>query len=200
MQSASYRDMTDEILMGCIAQGNTAAFDELYNRYSMRLLHYFYRMLNKDKEKAQDFLQDLFLKVVEKPDLFDTRQRFSTWIYSIANNMCKNEYRRLQVRINGQAQLGDYMPTEDDYELPYIEQQIDKNLLRKALNESVEQLDDTKRSVFLLRYQENFSIKEIADIMQCSEGTVKSRLFYTVKQLAKQLQYFSICLSSICFV
>ncbi len=77
---------------------DTAAFDELYERYSTRLLHYFYRMLGKETEKAQDFLQDLLLKIVEKPHLFDTRQRFSTWVYTIASNMCKNEYRRLQVR------------------------------------------------------------------------------------------------------
>lgn len=190
MHSASYRNSTDETLMDCIAQGNTAAFDELYERYSVRLLHYFYRMLNKDTEKAQDFLQDLFLKIIEKPVSFDVQKRFSTWLYTIAANMCKNEYRRLQVRQNGQTYLTDYVLTDNDHELPHIEQQIDHALLQQVLNESVEQLEDTKRNVFLLRYQENFSIKEIADIVQCSEGTVKSRLFYTIKQLAKKLQYF----------
>lgn len=190
MQSASYRNSSDETLMSGIAQGDTAAFDELYERYSTRLLHYFYRMLGKDTEKAQDFLQDLLLKIVEKPHLFDTRQRFSTWVYTIASNMCKNEYRRLQVRQNGQAIAHDCQASENDYELPPIEQRIDDALLRRVLHESVEQLDEAKRSVFLLRYQENFSIKEIAAIVQCSEGTVKSRLFYTIKLLAKQLQHF----------
>ncbi len=188
MQSTSYQNATDETLMGCMAQGNTMAFDELYHRYSTRLLHYFYRMLHKDTEKAQDFLQDLFLKIIEKPALFDTQKRFSTWIYSVANNMCKNEYRRLQVRQNGQVQIA--ATDEDDYELPLIDQQIDDLLLKKVLNEAVEQLEDSKRNVFLLRYQENFSIKEIAEITQCPEGTVKSRLFYSIKQLTQQLQNF----------
>lgn len=190
MSSTSYQHATDEILMTCMAQGNTVAFDELYKRYSTRLLHFFYRMLNKDSEKSQDFLQDLFLKIVEKPEMFDTTKRFSTWIYSVAGNMCKNEYRRLQIRQNGQQQLDEFIRDDADFELPIIEKQMDQTVLKQCLNQAIEQLDEAKKSVFILRYQENFSIKEIAEIVQCSEGTVKSRLFYTVRNLAQQLKNF----------
>jgi len=78
--------------------GEEAAFDELYNRYSKRLLVYFYRMLGRNEEKAQDFLQDFFLKLIEKPHLFSSKNRFSSWVFTVASNMCKNEYRRLKVR------------------------------------------------------------------------------------------------------
>ncbi|MDP7122228.1 MAG: sigma-70 family RNA polymerase sigma factor, partial [Candidatus Marinimicrobia bacterium] len=76
----------------------TSAFDELYARYSSRLFHYFYRMLGGNPEKARDFLQDIFFKIVENPDRFHTGNRFSSWVFTIAHNMCKNEYRRLDVR------------------------------------------------------------------------------------------------------
>ncbi|MGB1206116.1 MAG: RNA polymerase sigma factor [Chitinophagales bacterium] len=186
-----YQNKSDEQLMEGIKLGKMQAFDELYLRYSKRLLHFFFRMLYKDAEKAQDFLQDIFLKVVEKPHLFDTKKRFSTWIFAVANNMCKNEYRRLKVRRNGSIYVGDFNVTENDIILPKIEQQIDSQHFKKLVVGELANMSEAKRSVFLLRYQEQFSIKEISDILNCSEGTVKSRLFYTTKTLAKKLQAYN---------
>ena len=171
--------------------GEMGAFDELYSRYSKRLLHFFFRMLRKDAEKAQDFLQDIFLKIVEKPYLFDCKKRFSTWVFTVANNMCKNEYRRLQVRQNGSIYVGDFNTTENDIVLPKIEQQIDNQHFKKMVIGELANMSEAKRSVFLLRYQEQFSIKEISEILNCSEGTVKSRLFYTTKALAQKLQAYN---------
>lgn len=177
--------------MEYIKKGETAAFDVLYTRYSSRLLHYFYRMLGKKEEKAQDFLQDIFLKIVEKPQMFDPSRRFSTWIFTVASNMCKNEYRRMQVRVNGDIYVGDYVNTSNDVTLPIIEKQMDNKMFRKQLFEEVEELSAVKKSTFILRYQEGFSIKEISDMMDCSEGTVKSRLFYTLRNLADKLRIFN---------
>ena len=96
--SPSYRSCSDEDLMRRIGQGDEQAFDHLYQRYSGKMLSYFYRLLNQEEEKAQDMLQDLFMKLVEKPHLFDPSKRFSTWLYAIASNMVKNEYRSREVR------------------------------------------------------------------------------------------------------
>ncbi len=65
----------------------------LYDRYSRRLLNYFHRMLWSDREKAQDFLQDLFTKLATRPQSYDAARPFQTWLFSVANNMCKNAYR-----------------------------------------------------------------------------------------------------------
>ena len=186
-----YQNKSDEQLMEGIKIGEMQAFDELYLRYSKRLLHFFFRMLNRDTEKAQDFLQDIFLKIVEKPHLFDTQKRFSTWVFTVANNMCKNEYRRLQVRQDGSIYVGDFNVTENDIVLPKIKQQIDSKHFKKMVVEELANMSEVKRSVFLLRYQEQFSVKEISEILHCSEGTVKSRLFYTTKTLAEKLQAYN---------
>jgi RNA polymerase sigma-70 factor (ECF subfamily) len=191
-----YKSQQDESLMQLLKKGNTQAFDELYNRYSNRLLHYFYRMLGNNEEKAQDFLQDLFLKVVEKPELFDTKKRFSTWLFTVASNMCKNEYRRLSVRANGSTFLGDFNATANDIVMPNIDRLIDAKMFNELLLDEVATLSEIKRDTFLLRYQEHFSIKEISEILNCSEGTVKSRLFYTIKKLAQKLQAFNPSISS----
>ena len=91
-------DRSDEDLVRRLARGDDGAFDELYRRYRDRLLHYSCRMLGRDGEKARDFLQDLFLKLIEKPERFAPDGCFRTWIFAVAHNMCCNEYRRAAVR------------------------------------------------------------------------------------------------------
>lgn len=170
--------------------GEETAFDELYNRYSKRLLVYFYRMLGGNEEKAQDFLQDIFVKIIEKPHLFGSKNRFSSWVFTVANNMCKNEYRRLKVRnqVVNEKDL-DFFPHPGENN--FLEKNLAGSEFKEVLLKELTKLDQLKQSTFLLRFQENLSIKEISEILECSEGTVKSRLFYTTKYLAKKLNAFN---------
>ena len=92
--------MSDEDLMIAISKGDKRAFDEIYERYSGPLMGYFMRMLWRDREKAEDFVHDLFAKIIRKPELFDPSRKFKTWVFSVANNMCKNEYKKQEVRKN----------------------------------------------------------------------------------------------------
>lgn len=180
---------TDERLLEALQAGDVPAFDELYRRYSKRLLHYFHRLLG-DAEQAQDFLQELFLKVITKPQRFEGRQRFSAWLYTVAHNMCKNEYRRLQVRRNltRAVEVDEVLPEAAHEFAPEAE------ALRAEVSDKVwqalEACEAVQRSTFLLRFQQELSIKEISVILSCSEGTTKSRLFYTLKKLAKSLTEF----------
>ena len=132
------------------------------------------------------------MKIVEKPQLFDSNQSFATWIFTIARNMCKNEYRKLGVRkiIDLKADF-ESDSAEGDYFYSSSEQQFDRKLFRSALMNELNNLSDTHRSAFLLRYQQEFSIKEISKILDCSEGTVKSRLFYATKKIAQQLKEYN---------
>jgi len=178
--------LSDEMLMARVQQQDSAAFEALYDRHKQRLLRFFDRMLNQDHEKAQDFLQEIFIKVVEKPHYFSGRSSFSAWIFTVANNMVKNEYRRLQVRKVVVPE------TLDVFSDPEAEREIiDAREFQKLLLEKLDSLDPEKRSTFLLRFQEEFSLKEISEILGCSLGTVKSRLFYTTKYLATALKAFA---------
>lgn len=89
---------TDEKLMQKITQGDQIAFTILYKRYKNRLYYYFYRMLNNSSNQANDFLQELFMKIVEKPEAFNSEYKFAAWIFTLAGNMCKNEYRKRETR------------------------------------------------------------------------------------------------------
>lgn len=183
----NYRQLSDEALMLHIKKCNNKAFDELYNRYSKRLLNFFYSKLNYDQEKANDLLQDLFLKIIEKPELFDTNKKFSTWIYTVAYNMCKNVYRSNCKGNNYDINLLKELPTFDKFNNKY-----DVDFFIDSLNTELNNLSKKHKQTFNLRHKDMLSIKEISIVMNCSEGTVKSRLFYATKELSKKLQIFNV--------
>ena len=87
-----YSKLLDEELLVMLGKGDKRAFDEVYKRYSQPLFGYFMKLLARDNEKCEDMVHDLFAKIIRKPEYFDTSRSFRTWVYSVASNMCKNEY------------------------------------------------------------------------------------------------------------
>lgn len=182
-----YDNISDEQLMSQVANRDKKSFEVLYDRYSRAMVNYFYRMLWQDEEKAQDFMQDLFLKLVHKPHLYDEKRPFKTWLYSIANNMCKNEYRKQEIRKPTSYELkGDVAGMNDAHTI----RSIDHGNFQAELEEALSELDEVRRSTFVMRFRQDMSIKEISEALECSEGTVKSRLFYTLKKLNARLKHF----------
>jgi RNA polymerase sigma-70 factor (ECF subfamily) len=182
-----FSDYSDEELMLAIQQGEKPAFNELYARYSDKLYGYLLKMLWYNQVRAQDLLQDLFAKIITQPHLFDTERNFKTWIYTIASNLCKNEFKRNEVRkgtVNGVEQFHSLSTDEN------LEKTIQEHQFRDALTEELKRLDDKHREVFVLKHIDGLSIKEISEITGANEGTVKSRLFYAIKKLADALKMF----------
>jgi len=93
----SYRQDTDEELMRRVSRNDTTAFEEIYTRYAKRMQGFFIRMLGYDIAKAEDFTQELFLKVYESRSAYEEGRTFSSWAFSMAYNLCKNEYRHREV-------------------------------------------------------------------------------------------------------
>lgn len=178
--------MTDEQLVIAMAGGDQRAFDHLYERFASPLLSYFMRMLWRDREKSEDFVHDFFTKLIHKPELFDTTRSFKTWMFSVANNMCKNEYKRKEVRKNTTNGLDTHYVVKDP--VSNTENQTHHSLFKEAYNQQITQLEDKHREVFEMRHFDGLSIKEISDALQINEGTIKSRLFYATKYLAQGLK------------
>ena len=178
------RTYSDSELMQQIVSGDQAAFSELYLRYKSRMYYYFYRMLGNSADSANDFLQELFLKLIEKPESYNPAYSFSTWFYSVANNMCKNEYRKRGIR--QEYQDVEALEPQIDY---LSDSTIEHEQVVEKIFATLDSLGEEQRSAFLLRYREGFSIKEVAEILELPEGTVKSRLFYAKKLLAEKLEY-----------
>lgn len=189
---SKYESLSDEALMELVFQRDERAFAALYDRYAKRLLHYFSTMLRRDEEKAQDMLQDLFMKLADKPDLFQSGRNFKTWIFSIANNMCKNEYRSREVRGRVHEELKHSLARDEQ---ATAGSRLDRKAFGEQLTKALDELEAIRRETFLLRYHEEMSIQEISELQQCSEGTVKSRLFYTLRDLNRRLKAFQhLCL------
>lgn len=174
-----YSAATDNALMQAIGRNDEQAFAELYGRYGRRMYRFFYRMLWQDAARAEDFTQELFIKIIERPEAYDASRPFVTWLYTLAHNLCKNEYRR-QARQNG------FLP---DAASSYQPGNPDQELLEKQLRAAIDALPSAHRQCFILRYQEELSVQAIAAIVGCPEGTVKSRLHHVIQKLAADMQH-----------
>ena len=150
------------------------AFINLYNRYAKLMLNFFYFSLDNDYNKAQDFLQDLFVKILEKHHTFNNTQFFKAWIYRIASNMCINEFRKNGVIKKYQDHI------KSSSEIVTLDPETERDLRR-----CITDLNTEQRSLIIMRFKLKLSIKEIAHIYECPEGTIKSRLFFATKELSK---------------
>ena len=169
---------SDEALLADSLDGNMVAFDLLVDRYYDRIYGYLYRFL-KDSDMAEDLLQETFLRVWRKRAEFRNIASFSTWIYTIAGNLARSEWRRRKrwrmLRL-GPSDNED----EPEYELPdegAIPDRVVENRMAAAeLLEEVARLPERYRQVVILRDIQEMSYEEIAGIVQVPVGTVKSRL------------------------
>lgn len=183
----AFLNHTDEQLMALIRERNREAFAVLYDRYSARLMGYFMKMLANNRELCEDLLQELFLKIARQPELFDTDRIFRPWVYTIAQNLCKMEYRKKSTRgvavaLDVTHELTDSGRSQSDT--------LDRKEFMTRLREVLLDIGEPHKSTFVMRYFEELSLKEISDIHHCSEGTVKSRLFYTIRKIAARLPQF----------
>ncbi|HXG71147.1 MAG TPA: sigma-70 family RNA polymerase sigma factor [Gemmatimonadaceae bacterium] len=161
--------------------GEERAFAELVTRYQTRLLNFVYRTIG-DREKAEDLVQEVFIRVYRHLHRFDRSKKFSTWVYTIASNLAKNELRNRsrnplvlfqQVQKNWEDEDRP-LQFEDPTSRP--DDMYRKRHLREIVEETVAKLPEHHRHVFVLRELEGKSYEEIAEITECNLGTVKSRL------------------------
>ena len=177
----SFEGLDDsDIVRSCI-EGDGRAFTELVLRYQTRLLNFIYRSIG-DRERAEDLVQEAFIRVHRHLRRFDQSRKFSTWIYTIASNLAKNELRNRSrnpmvlfqtIKNNWDT---DHRPLqfEDVHARP--DDLYHKRHLRELVEASVSRLPEHHREVFVLRELEGKSYEEIAEITNCNLGTVKSRL------------------------
>lgn len=173
--------LNDNQLVERYLAGEEERFRELVERYEGRIINFIQRSIG-DRERAHDLAQETFIRVYRHLDRFDQSKKFSTWIYTIASNLAKNELRN---RSRNPVVLYQTLTAtwEDDHRPLQFEDSSMKpdDMFRKRhLEELVEraaaELPDHHREVFILREIEGKSYEEIAEITNTQLGTVKSRL------------------------
>ena len=179
------RQQTDEQLMTRAAAGSDTAFEELYRRYARRLKGFFFMQLGGDEELAADATHDVFLRAYEARSRYQEGRRVSTWLFTIAYNLCRNHYRSNAY----EAQLLATLDAEPADEAP-IEVQMDAATLDEALAQVLAELPAPLHQLFSLHYQEELTIPQVAEIVGIPEGTVKSRLHKTMNIIRKKLKKY----------
>ena len=176
------RRMDDGEVVTAFLEGEERAFQELVERYQTRLLNFIYRTVG-DRERAEDLVQEVFIRIYRHLHRFDRSKKFSTWAYTIASNLAKNELRnRSRNPLVLFQTLRGTRNEEEDRPLQFEDLQsrpddlYRKRHLRSLVEETVSQLPEHHRQVFVLRELEGKSYEEIAEITDCNLGTVKSRL------------------------
>ena len=175
------RALDDAGVVTAFLGGEERAFEELVERYQGRLLNFVYRTIG-DREKGEDLVQEVFIRVYRHLHRFDRSKKFSTWIYTIASNLAKNELRNrsrnplVLFQTIRKSWQDDDRPLQFEDTTARPDDLYRKRHLRALVEDSVSKLPAHHREVFVLRELEGKSYEEIAEITACNLGTVKSRL------------------------
>jgi len=185
----------DAILIRAFQGGDKAVFDELVLKHQHKLFNLCYR-LSGDYQEANDVAQETFMKVYESLKRFRFESAFSTWLYRIAVNLCKNKLKSLAYRQKkrtvsldnpGLAEDDDSaLEIRDDTHSPARE--LEKKERMRAVEEAIRMLPPEQKTVVTLRDIEGFSYEEIVQITGTALGTVKSRLARARQDLRKRLR------------
>jgi RNA polymerase sigma-70 factor, ECF subfamily len=161
--------LPDLDLMKRVQEGDMVSYNTLVNRYKDRLFNVLYRMLSSEDE-ANDLLQETFLRVWQHKTSYDFRFAFSTWIYTIALNLARNELRRRK-----KIKFLDIFDFSDKLAAKEEKKETTSNL-KTLLETEMKRLPEKYKTAFLLRDVDNLSYEEIAQVLGVPLGTVKSRV------------------------
>ncbi len=185
----------DEELVRRFCEGDREAFSLLVTRYQDRVFTICLRWLG-EREAAEEVAQEVFLAVYRSLPNFRGDSKFSTWIFRIAVNHCKNRRsysrRRASDRHEPLEGLGgdDAPPRELPHPGPGTDEALHRSEAGKLVLEALEELDESHRAIVILRDVDGLAYEEIADILELARGTVKSRLHRARAQLARSLSRF----------
>jgi RNA polymerase sigma-70 factor (ECF subfamily) len=172
------RELSDEELILEFQKNNTEdAFNILVQRYKNPLTNFVFRFLG-DYETCADVVQETMIKVYRYKDTYSSVAKFSTWIYTIAGNLAKTEYRRQ--RRQNLFSISDYGDEHQTYDLPdetyRPDVATDSGIKDEIIQKALLKVKDTYREAVILRDIQGLSYEEISEILGVNEGTVKSRI------------------------
>jgi len=182
--------ISDEELIERFQNGDLYAFDLIVHRYKEPLTNFIYYYLG-NRLDAEDVVQETFIRVYKKKNLYRNIAKFSTWIYTIASNLAKTELRRRKrQRILSISNIG---YEDKDYEIPdhlsKPDDIVDNNMKLSFIKKEIDKLPARFKEVVILRDIEQMSYEEISEILKIPIGTVKSRVNRGRSRLQKKLDF-----------
>ena len=191
-------ETSDEELLRRFNEGDPDAFEALVRRYERPLYNFILRSVRK-KERADELLQDVFLKVVQRSSDFKGNSKLSTWLYTIARNLCIDHSRKMVFRRHrsldapgrsGDSEEGPTLLDRTAADGPTADRAAIARDLQRRIAEAVEELPEEQKEVFLMRQVQGMAFKEIADVVGVPENTIKSRMRYALERLQRALSEY----------
>ena len=187
-------NLSDEELMLEYGKGAEWAFERLVGKYQRPLINFFYRTL-RDTSQAEELAQEVFVGLFRAAKRYKPQAKFTTFLFRIASNVLASELRRkmrrprtvpLAIETGGEEGGIDVRQVEDKG--PPVEERVEMNMLARTIRDAVAELPKPQRTAFVLRTYEGLSYGEIARVMRCPVGTVKSRMARAERALRPKLK------------
>jgi RNA polymerase sigma-70 factor (ECF subfamily) len=187
----------DEELMLLYAQGEVRAFEILLNRHEKPLYNYILRSV-KRQDIAEELLQEVFLRVVRSAPKYKQSAKFTTWLYTIARNLCIDRARKkskapelsLNEKIGGDEEGASHLDMLVDANANVSHMSYERGVFMDRLKEALAQLPEEQREVFLLKEVSGMKFREIAEVVDAPVPTVKSRMRYALEALRAHLAQY----------
>lgn len=186
MRGLSVKVLSDEELVEKVRKNNQELYVEVVRRYQQPLFRYAITLVH-DPDIAQDIVQEALIKAYTNLRSFNTKKKFSSWIYRITHNQAMDHFRsqRKLVSFEMLPELVSSLVSKSDVEVA-----LDETLLREKIDQVIDQLPVQYRSVVALYYLEGKKYAEIGEVMKVPEGTVATWLRRSKITLAKALQEY----------
>lgn len=196
-QGSASRPTTDDLVERA-KRGDTRAFEGLIAAYKDRIFNYASRMLN-DPVEAEDIAQDTFIRAYQSLPRFRGAASFQTWLYRIASNLVIDHIRRKQRRQEGMTSLDAPVDTDEGQLVRELADErrgplelAESDAIQREVRWAIAQIPPKLRGVLVMYDIEGMSYQDIADVLGCPLGTVKSRLFNARAQLKDLLERRSV--------
>jgi RNA polymerase sigma-70 factor, ECF subfamily len=183
----------DAALMLRVREGDMAAFETLVEKYKQPIWRLIHRTLH-DATEAEDLAQNVFLQAYKSAGRYRVTARFSTWLFTIARNLCLNEIRR---RSRHPADSLDQAASDDDHQAPRQFEDVKsvrppdlvlRGELEVKVQEAIDSLPEKQRTALLLCREEDLSYEDIAAVLGCSLSATKSLIHRARETLKQQLK------------
>lgn len=182
---------SDEELMLAYGRGEVRAFELLMKRYERPIFAFLLRSV-KRQEIAEELLQEVFMRVIRSAPTYQQTAKFSTWLYTIARNICIDRARKKSRR--PELSLDEKVGGEDEGGVSYVDLLVDegastshmaheRSVFLERLEEALAQLPPDQREVFLLKEVSGLKFREIAEVVDAPVPTIKSRMRYALQAL-----------------
>lgn len=190
-----YADRSDEDLMMAYRDGDARAFEELVKRHERGVFNFILRSVGR-RDIAEELLQDVFLRVIRNASGYQQSAKFTTWLYTIARNICIDRARK-----KGGRELSLDQPVGEGEKQTFLDQVADsssqlatdhdREVFRQKLEKALALLPEEQREVFVMREISDLKFREIAEILDIPVPTVKSRMRYALEALRGHLSDYA---------